>query len=185
MSLLKNTLFITILLAISYCSQPESDYYSKDPNKYKYASGIACDETTNCKSPNYCSNAKDACHCDKGLANYPFSGYKGEYCTYKQKKQKTSFLWELLTNIGIGHFIIGDHLAGTFKLVMMLIPIVIQILGLANIVKVGFSHGNTATAMQCISIAFGVGCFVWWLVDAIRFGTNKIRDDLDVPLAHW
>ena len=131
------------------------------------------------------SEAKDACYCNKGLANYPFSGYRGVYCSYKQHKQLTSFLWELLTNIGIGHFIIGNHVSGVFKLLIMLTPIVIQILGLTKLVKVGFGKGTTATVFQSISIVFAVAAFTWWLYDAIMFGTNKHRDEFDVPLSHW
>lgn len=181
----KSILLLT-LISLALCTKtPESDYYSNDPNRYLYVENIACDSETNCKEPNYCSADKTTCYCNKGLANYPFGGYKGQYCYYEQHKQLTSFLWELLTNIGVGHFIIGNNLIGTFKLIFMVIPITIQILGCVRIVKVGFGTGTTGTTMQVISLVFGAGAFIWWLADAILFGTNKHRDCYDVPLAKW
>lgn len=67
----------------------------------------------------------------------------------------------------------------------MVVPIVIQILGCASLVKVGYGKGTTGTVMQTISIVFGAAAFIWWLVDAVMFGTNKYRDEYDVPLAKW
>ena len=67
----------------------------------------------------------------------------------------------------------------------MLVPIVIQILGCAGLLKVGFGKGHTGAAMQVISLVFGATAFCWWLADAIMFGTNKYRDKYDVPLGRW
>ena len=39
--------------------------------------------------------------------------------------------------------------------------------------------------MASIMCACGLGSFIWWLVDAIMFGTNKYRDFNGVPLQHW
>ncbi len=96
-----------LLIATYFCKRGESDYYSKDPNKYLKVENINCNEQTNCESPNSCSTDRTICYCGKGRANYPFSGIRGRYCTYKQHKQLDSFLWELFTNIGVGHFILG------------------------------------------------------------------------------
>jgi hypothetical protein len=162
----------------------ETNYYSKDAKKYLSKPDITCDET-NCPAPNYCSTNKQTCFCEKGLANYPFTGVNDVYCQYEQHKQLTSFLLELFLNLGIGHFIIGQNLMGSFKLVIMLVPFILLILGKFNVVKFGFKEGNVGTTFAIIANAFGVGAFAWWLTDAIKFGLNKYRDRNEVPLAKW
>ena len=165
-------------------TKTETDFYSKDASKYLSKTGIEC-TIDNCPEPNYCGNSKTVCYCAKGLANYPFTGVKDVYCQYEQHAQLTGFLWELLLNMGIGHFNIGQNLMGTFKLLVLVIPIVLFVLGKLSIIKVGFKEGGTGFIMMCVVIAFALTSFAWWLADAIMFGTNKYRDRYDVPLKKW
>ena len=162
----------------------ETEYYSKEAKKYLSKPGITCGKT-NCPEPNYCSTNGETCFCAKGLANYPFNGVNDVYCQYEQHKQLTSFLLELLLNLGIGHFVIGQFLMGTFKLIIMLVPFILLILGKVGVVKFGFKEGHVGTTLAIVAIAFGVGAFAWWLTDAIMFGLNKYRDRNEVPLQKW
>lgn len=165
-------------------TKKESDFYSKDADKYLSKTDITCN-INNCPEPNECNVENTACHCAKGLANYPFDGVKGAYCQYEQHTQLAGFLWELLLNIGVGHFNIGQNLMGTFKLLVLVIPLVLFSLGKLSIIKVGFKEGGTGFIMMCVVIAFSLASFAWWLADAIMFGTNKYRDRYDVPLKKW
>ena len=162
----------------------DTEYYSKDPKKYLYINNIQCD-AINCPEPNFCNTERTTCYCDKGLANYPFVGVKDVYCQYEQHKQLTSFLLELFLNLGIGHFVIGQNLMGTFKLIIMLVPFILLILSKVGLIKFGFKEGYVGITFAIVAIAFGVGAFAWWLTDAIMFGLNKYRDRNEVPLKKW
>ena len=127
--------FVLILLCVSssyesklktQTSKKETEYYSSDKEKYLSKPDIEC-TTENCPEPNFCGLKNTVCYCAKGLANYPFNGVKDVYCQYEQHAQLTGFLWELLLNMGIGHFVIGQNLMGTFKLLVLLIPIILYV----------------------------------------------------------
>ena len=165
-------------------TKQDTEYYSRDPTKYLYKSNIECN-LNNCPEPNYCSTNQTICFCDSGLANYPLIGNNNTYCQYAQHKQLTSFLLELFLNLGIGHFIIGQNLLGSFKLIIMLAPFILLILHKVGLIKFGFKEGYVGTTFAIVAIAFGVGAFAWWLTDAIKFGLNKYRDRNEVPLKKW
>ena len=74
---------------------------------------------------------------------------------------------------------------GAFKLVIMVVPITLFVMGQIGLVKMGFKEGTCGTVVQIVAIAFGVGAFAWWLADVIMFGTNKYRDRNEVPLKEW
>ena len=169
---------------LSTTSKKETEYYSKDKEKYLSKTDIEC-TTTNCPEPNFCGLKNTVCYCAKGLANYPFNGIKDVYCQYEQHAQLTGFLGELLLNMGIGHFVIGQNLMGTFKLLVLFIPIILYVLGKVGVFKLGFKEGTTGSIIMGVIIAFSLASFDWWLADAIMFGTNKYRDRNEVPLKKW
>ena len=182
-------IFFTIILISYICSYDYTKdgvlktWYAKDQDIYKgryFPDGC---NTTVCPEPNYCQEG--ACLCDDKYANYPFTGYNGVYCTYKRKRQVVAFLWELFTNVGVGHYYIHEIARGFFKTLMMVIPLTIFILGKLKLLKWKFNEGTTGIVMCSLLCATGVGAFVWWLVDAILFGLNKYRDFNGVPLKHW
>ena len=175
----------TLLKSRTEASNTETDYYSKNADKYLSKKEVPNCSPENCPEPNFCSEKQKACYCAKGLANYPFSGVNGVYCQYEQHSQLTSFLLELLLNLGIGHFIIGQNLMGSFKLIIMVVPIVLFVMSCLGLIKMGFKEGTCGTVVQIVAIAFGVGAFAWWLTDAIMFGKNKYRDRNEVPLKKW
>ena len=169
---------------LSTTSKKETEYYSKDKEKYLSKTDIEC-TTTNCPEPNFCGLKNTVCYCAKGLANYPFNGVKDVYCQYEQHAQLTGFLWELLLNMGIAHFVIGQNLMGTFKLLVLFIPIILYVLGKVGVFKLGFKEGTTGSIIMGVIIGFSLASFAWWLADAIMFGTNKYRDRNEVPLKKW
>ena len=162
-------------------------WYSKDQDMYKGRSlgdTLTCSEAT-CPKPNECIDNYNFCMCDKTRANYPFIGEDNKFCTYKRKRQLVAFLWELFTNVGVGHYYIHHIARGVFKSLMTATPIVIFVLGKLRLLKTWFNEGTTGICMASIMCACGLGSFIWWLVDAIMFGTNKYRDFNGVPLQHW
>ena len=185
--------FVLFLLCVSssyeaqlktQTSKKETEYYSKDKEKYLSKPDIEC-TTENCPEPNFCGLQNTVCYCAKGLANYPFNGVKDVYCQYEQHAQLTGFLWELLLNMGIGHFVIGQYMIGAFKLLVLVIPIILYVLGKVGVFKLGFKEGMTGSFMMGLIIAFSLASFAWWLADAIMFGLNKYRDRNEVPLKKW
>jgi hypothetical protein len=192
---MKHVLFISVILFSvsvftksstlkSTVSKKDTNYYSSNPDKYLSKQDIKCN-ADNCPAPNFCGKKTSACYCEKGLANYPFTGINDVYCQYEQHSQLKSFLFELLFNLGIGHFIIGRYIMGAFKLIIMFIPIMLLIMSKVGCVKMGFKEGTCGTIVQIIAIAFGIGAFAWWITDAIMFGKNKYRDRNEVPLKKW
>ena len=192
---MKQVLFISVILfsasvftksASLKSTEPKKDttYYSSNPDNYLSKQDITC-TTENCPEPNFCGKSTSACYCAKGLANYPFTGVNDVYCQYEQHSQLKSFLLELLLNLGIGHFIIGQYFMGVSKLIIMFIPIMLLIMSKMGCVKMGFKEGTCGTIVQIIAIAFGIGAFAWWITDAIMFGKNKYRDRNEVPLKKW
>lgn len=181
--------FLIIGLLTLSLERDNSIYYNHDPDAYRGRAmdeGETCDEK-NCPAPHGCGTSGElvACVCDDHWANYPFTGTNGQYCTYERKKQIVGFLWELLTNLGIGHYYIGNVVAGIFKTLVMLTPITIFVLGKLRLVKNRYNEGTTGMVMFIIMCAFALVAFAWWLADAIIFGLNRYRDSNEVPLEHW
>ena len=185
----KTFLLILFSFIVIIISKENSLYYNEDPDAYRgraFSESESCN-SMNCPSPNSCGTHEgvEFCVCDKKFANYPFIGYNNQYCTYKRRKQIVGFLWELLTNVGIGHYYIGKIVRGLFKTLVLITPIAIFLLGKFKLVQVGFDLGLTGKIMSGVMCAFFLCSFIWWIVDAIMFGRNKYRDNNDVPLKHW
>ena len=120
--------FLLISFSLSYDYNKDGSlkvWYAKDQDIYKGRALPDGCNTTVCQSPNYCQ--ENVCLCDDKYANYPFIGYRGQYCTYKRKRQVVAFLWELFTNVGVGHYYIHEIARGFFKTLMMVIPLTIFI----------------------------------------------------------
>ena len=162
-------------------------WYSKDEDMYKGRALVSSEvcSTTNCPEPNSCISEYNFCMCDKSMANYPFIGQNNQYCTYKRKRQVVAFLWELFTNVGVGHYYIHQIVRGVFKSIITATPLVIFTLGKLKLLKYWFNEGTTGMVMATIMCLCGLTSFVWWLVDAFMFGLNKYRDYNGVPLKHW
>lgn len=185
---LKLTLLF-VLFVFTYNGSAYTVYYSTDVDAYRgraMANGEICNEA-NCPAPNVCGSSGEAvaCICDESFANYPFTGQNNKYCQYKRKRQLVAFLWEICTNLGVGHYYIHKNMTGAFKTCVMLIPIILLVCGKLHLIKYKFSDGTTGIFVCTVIILFFIAAFCWWLVDAIRFGMNKNRDHNYVPLKHW
>ena len=148
------------------------------------AINIQC-TTTNCPEPNFCNDAGDTCYCSKGYVNDPRKNDPEKYCSYKQHKQLTSFLWELLTNFGIGHLIIGNVAKGLFKMLFCIILFTLCGLICAKVLTIEGSKNALGITVTLTVYACFIILFIWWIVDAICFGCNKYKDHNKVPLRHW
>ena len=147
-----------------------------------YAKNIKC-SNINCKSPNFCNEENNICHCAKGYLNSPNTK---DLCSYKQFNQLNSFLWELLLNSGIGHMIIGKFVPGIVKLSLSLILFTLCVLYYGNFIKTDEEKKNKIEMNIIISIYLCFLCsFIWWVVDAFCFGFNKFKDVNNFPLMHW
>lgn len=165
-------------------SQNRTRYYSADPDDYVFAQGDSI-TLESCPKPNEIDMKNGICRCQKGMANFPFDGFKGVYCQYKQKSQLNSFLWELLTGIGIGHFIIHQHVKGSFKLVFFSFPFIVGLLTLFGVIKAKSDEGASGLIVSILLSLSVLAWLIWWLTDVIIFGLNKYRDSNAVPLSSW
>lgn len=175
----------TLLKSTSQTIKKEkSNYYSNDPEDYLSAKA---DKITNknCPIPNVADYDNDICYCERGKANYPFDGVDGVFCQYKQKPQLTSFLLELFLGMGIGHFIIGQYVMGSFKLILVVLPCILGGLGFCGIIQTKMSEGPAGLGISILLYSMSFAWFIWWLTDAIMFGLNKYRDSNEVPLMLW
>ena len=146
-----------------------------------YKTNIKC-TNLNCPSPNFCNDLQDTCYCAKGYVNIPNNINSDIYCSYKQFNQLKSFLWELFTNFGIGHLIIGKLFTGILKLFLSLILFILCGLKYRN--NIFKQNKNEIIITFGIYISF-LCSFIWWVVDAFCFGFNKYNDINNIPLMQW
>ena len=180
--------FLLILFSLTLCKKSQNlKQIQKEektiPSNFTlfYKKNIKCTDL-NCPSPNFCNDLQDICYCAKGYVNNPNNINSEINCTYKQYKQLNSFLWELFTNFGIGHLIIGNYITGTLKIILNLILISLCCLKFAN--KISFNEKNEIKISIGIYISF-LCSFIWWVVDAFSFGFNKYNDINNIPLKQW
>ena len=162
----------------------EPDTSTTSSHSLYTAINIQC-TTTNCPEPNFCNDEGDTCYCSKGYVNDPRKNDPEKYCSYKQHKQLTSFLWELLTNFGIGHLIIGNVAKGLFKMLFCIILFTLCGLICAKVLTIEGSKNALGITVTLTVYACFIILFIWWIVDAICFGCNKYKDHNKVPLRHW
>ena len=120
------------------------------------------------------------CICFKGYT-YDDSGS----CLYKQSKALTSLLIELFTNIGIGHMIIGRTLFGMIKLMLGVVPWLVNILGICSVIRAKPSEGVLGLIVSILLFASSFTFFVWWIVDGFLFGFNVYKDGNGKELEYW
>ena len=162
----------------------EADTSTTSSHSLYTAINIQC-TTTNCPEPNFCNDAGDTCYCSKGYVNDPRKNDPEKYCSYKQHKQLTSFLWELLTNFGIGHLIIGNVAKGLFKMLFCIILFTLCGLICAKVLTIEGSKNALGITVTLTVYACFIILFIWWIVDIVLFAGNKYKDHNKVPLKHW
>jgi len=151
-----------------------------------YTTNITC-TNLNCPSPNFCNDLHNICYCSKGYVNNPNEKFSETFCSYKQFKQLNSFLWELFTNFGIGHIIIGNFNIGMIKIVLNIILFI-----LSGLVFKNYHSNDELKNDNQLGIKFTIfvylcflSSFIWWIVDLFSFGFNKYHDINNVPLMRW
>ena len=192
MKVLTETIILVLLITSSNSLLKKSKKMKKTkkdtsttPSHSLYtAINIKCSQTI-CPSPNFCNDSGDTCYCAKGYVNDPRNSNPSVYCSYKQHKQLTSFLWELLTNFGIGHLIIGNVAKGLFKMLFCIILFTLCGLICAKVLTIEGSKNALGITVTLTVYACFIILFIWWIVDAICFGCNKYKDHNKVPLRHW
>ena len=139
-----------------------------------------------CPYPSLCIS-KTVCKCKNGFydTNLDDNNYQNK-CNYKMKSSNTPFWVEIITNIGLGHMIIGNFKTGFFKFFYMITT-------LSFFYYVCMSEKNSQKYLAdtyhliitIINFLLCFGVFIWWLVDAICFGINKYTDNNGIKLYNY
>ncbi len=138
----------------------------------------------NCLYPSLCIS-KTICKCKEGFYNTNFEN-NGNYenkCKYVMKSSYSPFWVEIITNLGIGHMIIGNYYLGILKLFYIIFT-------LGFFYYVCMSDANSRknlgdcfhVFLSVLNLIFCLGLISWWVVDAIFFGINKYKDINGVEL---
>ena len=138
----------------------------------------------NCPYPSLCIS-NTICKCKEGYYNTNLDlndDYKNK-CNYKMKSSYSPFWVEIITNIGIGHMIIGNYYLGSLKLFYIFFTI-------GFFYYVCMSDANSRknlgdcfhVFLSVLNLVFCLGLLTWWIVDAIFFGFNKYKDSNGVEL---
>ena len=138
----------------------------------------------NCLYPSLCIS-KTICKCKEGFYNTNFEN-NGNYenkCKYVMKSSYSPFWVEIITNLGIGHMLIGNYYLGILKLFYIIFT-------LGFFYYVCMSDANSRknlgdcfhVFLSVLNLIFCLGLFAWWVVDAIFFGINKYKDINGVEL---
>jgi len=148
-----------------------------------YEVNICSPET--CPYPSLCTS-KTICTCKEGYYNTNLDNNNfSNKCKYKMKSSNSPFWIEIISNIGIGHILIGDYKIGIFKLFYMIST-------LCFFYYVCMSDKNSQKYLTdkfhfiiaIINFFMCLGVFIWWIVDAICFGINFYKDNNGIKLSN-
>ena len=132
----------------------------------------------NCGYPSLCIS-KTLCKCKEGFYNDDNSNT----CNYKMKSNNTPFWVEVITNIGIGHMLIGNYNVGISKLVYIIFTLnFFYFVCMSEKNSKKYLTDNYHYILSIINLILCLGVFVWWIVDAICFGINKYKDSNGINL---
>ena len=138
----------------------------------------------NCLYPSICIS-NTICKCKKGFYNTNTEKNDNfqNKCNYKMNSSYSPFWVEIITNLGIGHMIIGNYFLGVLKLFYIIFT-----LGFFYYVCMSDANSKKYIGdcfhlfLSILNLIFCLGLFTWWIVDAIFFGINKYKDNNDVEL---
>jgi hypothetical protein len=180
-----------ILFSFCLCISHNLKQIQKKENKNNsfnhslfYISNIKC-SNLNCPFPNFCNDSLETCFCAKGYINDPRNPNLQINCSYKQYKQLNSFLWEIFTNFGIGHLIIGNYISGICKIILNLFLLLLCMLFYGNSISENKNKNDLRIKLTLIIYLSFLCWFIWWVVDAFSFGFNKYNDINNLPLMKW
>ena len=102
------------------------------------------------------------------------------------KSGNTVFWIEIITNIGIGHMLIGNYKLGVLKLFYIAFTFCFfyyVCMSEKNSKKYLIDAFHLIIAIANFVLCLGV--FVWWLIDAILFGIYKYKDNNGIKLFNY
>jgi len=186
-------LLLTSENSLSKCQDPKnkeikylSPFNALFPNStlefyspYEYAEG-PCTNHVNCFLPyGICVN-DTICMCMPEYGHIHVEGYslKNLSCSYKRKKMVVAALLELFLPFGLGHFYVGHHWLGTFKLVYNFFIYTFCCV----IYCKGSNYDSFADLMiYCVFLC----CIIplWNVIDIFLFFTGGYKDGYGIPLA--
>ena len=152
--------------------------------KDNYEVKICSPET--CPYPSLCIS-KTICKCKDSFYNTDLTNndYSNK-CKYKMKSSNPPFWVEIITNIGIGHMLIGNYKIGICKLfytISTLCFFYYACMSEKNSKK--YLTDTYHLIITIINFLLCLGVFIWWLIDAICFGINKYKDDNEIELSNY
>ena len=165
--------FILVLLLIQIeIIFSDNDFYEVDE----------C-SSENCPFPSICISNK-VCKCKEGFynTNSDSNDYENK-CSYEMKSSYSPFWVEIITNLGIGHMLIGNYHLGLLKLFYVIFTC-------GFFYYVCMSDANSKknvgdcfhVVLSILNLIFCLGLFAWWIVDDIFFGFNKYKDNDGIEL---
>eukprot|EP00455_Lapot_gusevi_P021532 TRINITY_DN2256_c0_g2_i3.p1 TRINITY_DN2256_c0_g2~~TRINITY_DN2256_c0_g2_i3.p1 ORF type:complete len:202 (-),score=24.46 TRINITY_DN2256_c0_g2_i3:214-819(-) len=147
-----------------------------------------CTQAT-CSNHGVCNDYKTFCLCLEDWITYDSTD--GMQCNYQQKKQLTAFLLHFfLGGIGGGDWYVGRYGIAGGKLALCVVlcctPCILRFFGLDGTTE-DLREEKTPLACCCFLSVYCiyVAQFVWWMVDCIFFGQNKIADSNGASLKAW
>ena len=146
-----------------------------------YEINICSPET--CPYPSLCIS-KTTCKCKDGFynTNFDINDYSNK-CNYKMKSSNSPFWVEIITNIGIGHMMIGNHKIGIFKLFYIITTLCFfYYVCMSEKNSQKNLNDNYHLVINAINLILCFGVLLWWLIDAICFGINKYKDSNGIKL---
>jgi len=168
-----NTIFLIILLLIQI------------PNIFSYDDFYEVNECSpdTCLYPSICISST-ICKCKKGFynTNIELNDYKNK-CSYEMKSSYSPFWVEIITNLGIGHILIGNYLLGFLKMFYVFFTI-----GFFYYVCMSDSNSKKNLGdcfhlvLSILNLIFCLGLLTWWIVDDIFFGFKKYKDKNGIEL---
>ncbi len=140
---------------------------------------IQCNQY-NCQFPSMCTDAT-TCRCGEGRVNYKTSDIESTpgFCNYTQKKQIIAFLLELILQFGLGHLYAGRMAVGLTKLFLYIY------FSCSRAIIAQKIENRENLDIPCHLLCACCALTVWYIVDAINFGTNSYLDGNSVPLQAW
>lgn len=191
--------FIIFFFLLTYIqSYIDNECLSSQECITESSSRIKCSEYGKCAYSynnvllsNFATTNAVECKCIRGYTN--LSEEAEVKCCYKQKKQLTAFVLEMIFSLGVGHFYSGHTFLGVFKMITIsLIELSMIVYSCIIYNEDHLRKGNKNTKWSIFhligTIFMFLGCFVfllWQIVDAVMFGLNLYKDENGIELVPW
>ena len=155
-------------------------------NIYSYDNFYTVKECSSltCLYPSICIS-NTICKCKEGFYDTnsnTIDNYNNK-CSYKMKSNYHPFWIEIITNLGIGHMLIGNYYLGLLKLLYIIFTLGFFYYVCMSDVNSKRNLGDCFhVILSILNLIFCIGLFAWWIIDAIFFGINKYKDNNGIKL---